>query len=95
MVAVAPSRFTTPRKNSRQTAPNTTPAIIAEKKPVVAMRRAESTSPLPSAREIKLPEPCPNVKPSAWMMLISGNTTPTAAVADVPMRPTKNVSAML
>ena len=37
----------------------------------------------------------PEGKPMAWMMAISGRATPTAAVALVPIWPTKKVSAML
>ena len=73
----------------------------AEKKPVAAMRSASSVFWLPRAREIKLPDPWPNMNPNAWITAIRGKATPTAAVALVAsaapplMRPTKNVSAIL
>ena len=41
------------------------------------------------------PEPWPKVKPIAWMIDMRGRATPTAAVALVPIWPTKKVSAML
>ena len=37
----------------------------------------------------------PMVKPTAWKIAISEKTTPTAPVAEVPILPTKKVSAML
>ena len=56
------------------------PAIIAPKKPTDAIRSASSVLPEPSAREIKLPLPCPKKNPNAWITVISENTTPTAPV---------------
>ena len=69
--------------------------IKAMKKPVAAIFSALSTSRAPSRREMKLPEPCPKKNPVAWMMDISENTMPTAAVDCVLIFPTKYVSAML
>ena len=42
-----------------------------------------------------VPEPCPSIKPSACMIAIRLETTPTAPEALVEMRPTKKVSARL
>ena len=42
-----------------------------------------------------MPEPWPQKKPKAWIIAISGKTTPTAAVALVLILPTKKVSAIL
>ena len=77
--------------------------IIAEYNPfhlghvrqIAAIREASSTSSAPSLREISLPDPCPKKNPHACKTAINENTTPTAAVACVLMRPTKKVSAIL
>ena len=45
---------------------------------------------------MKLPEPWPKKKPTAWITAIRENTTPTAPVALLLRSiPTKKVSAML
>ena len=45
---------------------------------------------------MKLPLPWPKKKPTAWMMAIRENTTPTAPVALLLFSiPTKKVSAIL
>ena len=101
MVSVEPSSRTSGCKKISPTAISSVPASSARKNPVAAMRSASSVFWLPRAREIKLPEPWPNMKPKAWMMAIRGKATPTAAVALVASAPpaeiwpTKNVSAML
>ena len=72
------------------------PVNRAEKKPVAAMLEAESVLRRPSSREMKLPLPWPKKKPTAWIMVIMENTTPTAPVAALLFSiPTKKVSAIL
>ena len=71
------------------------PRSRAVKKAVEATRSASSFFSCPSRREMLLPEPMPRVKPTAWMIAIRENTTPTAPVALVPSWLTKKVSAML
>ena len=69
---------------------------MAVKKPVAAMLEASSKFCRPSSREMKLPLPWPKKKPTAWMMAIRENTTPTAPVALLLFSiPTKKVSAIL
>lgn len=74
----------------------TMPTKKAVKKPVAAMRCASCVSPAPSTRDMWLPDPWPNMNPTACMMAINGKTTPTAPdmLADW-INPTKYVSAML
>ena len=43
----------------------------------------------PRALEASIPPPMPMVKPTAWIMAIMENTTPTAAEALVPIWDTK------
>ena len=72
------------------------PMIQARKKPVAAVRSASLVSWRPRVRAMVLPLPWPRVKPTAWMMVISGYTTLMAPVAEVLLsRPMKKVSAML
>ena len=63
--------------------------------PVDATRDARSVSRAPSSRAEMLPEPCPNMKPTAWMMAMNPKTTPMAALWLVPSCPTKAVSTRL
>ena len=50
----------------------------------------------PSSREMKLPEPWPKKKPTAWMMAMREKATPMAPVALLLcILPTKKVSARL
>ena len=72
-----------------------TPTPIAQKKPVEAVVVASDTSRLPSSRDMMLPEPCPNIKPTACMIAMNPNTTPTAPLALVPSCPTNAVSTRL
>ena len=69
--------------------PRTSPQRKAEKKATEIMDSASSRFCWPSRRETVLPEPWPKVKPMAWMTAIRGRATPTAAVALVPICPTK------
>ena len=67
----------------------------ARARPVAAISSASFWRPAPSMRERKFPEPCPQKKPKAWMTAMAEKHSPTAAVASVEIRPTKNVSAAL
>ena len=86
-------------RGSRKIWPSTQmrrPVARAAKKPVAAMLEAVSVFCLPSSREMKLPLPWPKKKPTAWIMAIMENTTPTAPVAlGLFSIPTKKVSAIL
>ena len=62
---------------------------------VVLAHIAVSVSRAPSMRAMMLPAPCPNMKPTAWMMLMYPKMTPTAPLWLVPSLPTKAVSTML
>ena len=95
MVGVAPSHLHSVSGAKSPRIINKTPAKNAKKKPVDAISRAAERSLRPRARETKLPEPCPKKNPTACKIAITGNTTPTAAVALVLSCPTKYVSAML
>ena len=63
---------------------------------MAAMLEADSKLCRPSSREMKFPLPCPKKNPTAWMIAIMENTTPTAPVALLLFSiPTKKVSAIL
>jgi hypothetical protein len=62
---------------------------MAQKKLVEAYFPALSTSFAPRRRDITLPAPWPNMKPTAWIMDIRPNTMPTAPLALVPSWLTK------
>ena len=63
--------------------------MIAIVKPVAAISLASLSFFAPRLLAIKFPDPCPQKKPTACIMAITANTTPTAAVACVLIFPTK------
>ena len=71
------------------------PKASAVKKLVEANFVAAWVSWLPRLRLMMPPAPWPSIKPSAWMMAIRLETTPTAPDALVDSCPTKKVSARL
>ena len=79
----------------RPTAVTSSPTASARKKAVLVMASAWRFSLAPSIRDTRLDAPVPNQNPRPLSTITTENTTPTAAVALVPMRPTKKVSAML
>jgi hypothetical protein len=54
---------------------------MERKKPEAAIAPPPQSGGAPSIREMVLPEPWPKKKPTAWIMAIRENTTPTAPVA--------------
>ena len=78
MVAVEPRSMARGSRNTWPRAQISVPAARAAKKPVAAMLLASSKFCFPSSREMKLPLPWPKKKPTAWMMAMRENTTPTA-----------------
>ena len=67
----------------------------AVKNAVESRRSAVSRSPRPRCTLIRLPDPCPSMKPKAWMIDCTPSTIPIAALALVPSFPTKNASTRL
>lgn len=66
----------------------THPAAIAENSPTAAILEAPPMSLRPRARDIKLPEPWPKKKATAWIRAMYENTIPRAAVDCVSILPT-------
>ena len=95
MVSVLPSSIMKWGRVPRPTTASTTPNTRAVKKLVDANRVAAVVSRLPRLRLMMVPAPWPSIKPSAWMMAIRLETTPTAPDALVEIWPTKKVSARL
>ena len=95
MVGVLPSRRTMGSMKTAAAAEIMTPVPKEHRMPVEATRDAASGSRAPRSLAEMLPEPMPNMKPTAWMSAMKPKTTPMAALWLVPSRPTKAVSTRL
>ena len=71
------------------------PRIMLIANPVEAISDASLFFFAPNILDKQFPDPCPHRNPNACITAITGNTSPTAAVACVLIFPTKKVSAML
>ena len=95
MVSVAPSIRSRVSPPAKQTTASATPKAKLSTKEVLAMVWASCSRRAPSMLDTSMDAPVPTQKPSASSTMLMENTTPTAAVAEVPIWPTKKVSARL
>jgi len=89
MVGVAPRARTRGSISDSPATVRSRPRARDMRKALVATPSASSFRRAPRSRAVQLPAPIPTVKPTAWMMAISENTTPTAPAALVPSLETK------
>ena len=89
MVSVLPIRRMSGVRQASPVAATSTLMTREWKKAVENRTSAVFRSPLPRAMLTRLPAPCPIMKPKAWKIDCTPSTTPIAALALVPRRPTK------